>query len=94
MDALALLAEHSQDLDRAVAGAPEPVRVPRVELGRLARAHDDVVLAQDHPQPTRQDVNPLVAAVRAQLRLTLGCGNSVLKRPRPTRHGVGKPRGR
>jgi hypothetical protein len=37
VDALALLAEQAEDLDRPVVGRPEPVRQPRVELGDLAR---------------------------------------------------------
>jgi hypothetical protein len=44
---LPVAAVHAEDLDRLVTRRPEPVRYPRVELGDLARAHRDVVLAED-----------------------------------------------
>ena len=63
--ALALRAEQAQDLDRRVLrprGA-EPVRHPRVELGRLAGGQDQVVLAEHDPEPAVQHVQPLVTLV-------------------------------
>ena len=52
---------------RARRGAAEPVRNARVELGRLARAQHQVVLAEHEPQLAAEDVQPLVALVHLQV---------------------------
>ena len=73
----------AEDLDRVVALGAEPVRQPGVELVDLARAHRDVVLAEDQPQPAREDVQPLVALVDAQLAVALGWNDDL-----PHLHGA------
>lgn len=60
----ALRAEQAEHLDRAVAGAAEPVRHPGVELGRLARPQDEIPVAEHHPEPAVQDVEPRCLPVR------------------------------
>ena len=47
--------------------AAEPVRPGGVELDRLTDTEDEVLLAEDQPHPTGEDVEPLIAVVRAQL---------------------------
>ena len=68
VDALALAAHDAEDLDRLVAGGPEPVQDLGVELGDLPGTHDEVVAGEDQPQLPIEDVEPLVALVRPQLR--------------------------
>ena len=50
----------------SVAGAAEPVRHLGVELGRLADAEDQILVAQHEPHPPGQDVEPLEPVVRAR----------------------------
>jgi thioredoxin reductase len=68
---LAVAAVNAQNLNWLVACRPEPVRHARIELRDLARAHRDVVLAEDQPHLAREDVQPLVAFVGAELALSL-----------------------
>src|SRR5690554_4434224 len=63
VDALALLAENRQHLDRPGARGGEPVRDARVELGSFARAERDFLLAEYQPQAARKHVEPLVAVM-------------------------------
>ena len=70
MDALALSTRDAENLDRSILGGTEPVRNLRVELGHLARAHRHVMAAEQQPQLARPHVQPHIALVRAQLRLT------------------------
>jgi len=58
-----LRAEERQHLGGLAIGTAEPVRHAGVELGDLARLHDEVVLAQPQSQSPGQDVHPLVALV-------------------------------
>ena len=66
---LALLPEQAQDLRRFVPGAAEPVRHSGVELGRLSPRQDELVLAEEKSHAAGQDVQPLVALVRAEFGL-------------------------
>ena len=65
-------AVNTQDLDRLVIRGTEPVRHAGIELGNLALAHCDVVLAQDEPHLPRQHVQPFVPFVRTELAFALG----------------------
>src|SRR5690606_10074532 len=66
---LALRAEQTEELHRPLPRRSEPVRHPGVELGGLPRRQHHVVLAEHQPQLPGQHVQPLVALVRARLRL-------------------------
>ena len=56
MHALTLRAEEAEEFDGRCAGSPEPVRDAGVELGRLTRSQQKVVLAENNPQLAAQDV--------------------------------------
>jgi hypothetical protein len=66
---LALRTEQAEDLDRLVAGRPEPVGHAGVELGDLAGSELDVVVGDDEPQPSGEHVQPLVALVDPEVGL-------------------------
>jgi hypothetical protein len=53
-------AEDAEYLGGTIAGAAEPVRQHGVELGRFTHPEDEVPLAQDEPQPPREDVELLI----------------------------------
>jgi hypothetical protein len=57
---------------RTQAAGPLPVRQAGVELGGLAGAHRDVVLAEDQPHFSGEHVEPLVAGVGPQAAVALG----------------------
>ncbi len=62
----------------SVAGGAEPVRDARVELGGLARLHDEIVLGEPQPQLPGQHVHPLVALVALLLTPGSPAGTSIL----------------
>lgn len=49
-----------------------------VELGGLARTHDEVVAPEPHAKEPVEDAEPLVAGVRAQMRLGVASGDGQL----------------
>lgn len=61
---LALRPEHTQVPGRLVAGASEPVRHVRVELGCLADAANEVVVAEHEPHRAGKNEQPIVSFVR------------------------------
>jgi len=63
VDALALRTEDAEELHGTLVGVAEPVRQVGVELGDLSLGEDEVPVAEDHPQPAVQDVEPVVALV-------------------------------
>jgi hypothetical protein len=67
VDALALWPEQAEDLGRTSGRAAEPVRHSGVELDHLAGPEYEVAVAEDQPEPTGEDVEPLVALVCLQL---------------------------
>ncbi len=69
MDVFARLTEQTEDLDGLVTCGAEPVRKPCVELSHLARAHCDVMLAEDQSHLAGQHVQPFVALMSAKLGL-------------------------
>ena len=77
VDPLTLRTEQAEDLGRLRPVAAEPVRDPGVELGHLARAEHQVVVAEDEPHPPGQDVEPLVALMRTQPRSPLLGGTMI-----------------
>ena len=87
MHALTLRAEEAEEFDGRRAGSPEPVRDAGVELGRLTRSQQKVVLAENNPQLAAQDVQPLVALVHLQVRFLAGAtrGDDQLVRLQPAR---------
>src|ERR1700704_4052603 len=87
MHALTLRAEEAEEFDGRCAGSPEPVRDAGVELGRLTRSQQKVVLAENNPQLAAQDVQPLVALVHLQMRLLARAtrGDNHLVRLQPAR---------
>ena len=84
---LAGAAEDAEHLGRALAGAAEPVRHLGVELGRLADAQDEVLVAEDEPHPAGQHVEPLEPVVRARVRRRLGRRDDDLPRLDAARAG-------
>ena len=68
MDALSLRPEQTEDLGCLLAVAAEPVRHASVKFGDLARAKDEVMVAQNQAHATGEDVQPLVALVGRRLR--------------------------
>src|SRR6202022_4531419 len=60
MHAFALRAEQREEFDGLRAGAVEPMRHSRVELGHLARSQHQVVLAKHQPQLATEDIEPLI----------------------------------
>jgi hypothetical protein len=71
VNALTLRPEQGQHLGGLEPAAAEPVRGAGVELSRLARLHDEVVLAEPQPQPAGQHVHPLITLVALLLALGL-----------------------
>lgn len=61
------LAEQAQQLDGMVAVGPEPVGNPGVELGDLAGGQHQVPIGDHEPQPSGEDVQPLVPLVDAEI---------------------------
>ena len=61
MCAFALGAEQAEEFDRFGSGGAEPVWHACVELGRLARYEHQILLAEDEPQPSIEDIQPFVA---------------------------------
>src|SRR4051794_3262752 len=61
----------AQHFNRLAVCGTEPVRELRVELSDLARAHGDVVLAEDQAHLAAEHVQPLIALVNTKLRLSL-----------------------
>lgn len=72
MEALALRTEQGKDLGRGWAGVAQPVGSPRVELGDFACGQDEIVFAQDQAQPSRENVEPVIALVDLLIRLSGG----------------------
>jgi hypothetical protein len=68
MGAFTLFADEAEELDGTGAGGPEPMRRAGVELGDLSCVEDEVVLAEDQAESAVEDVNPVVALMRAQVR--------------------------
>ena len=56
----------AQEFDRAWFGIAEPVRQVGVEFGDLAGGLDQILIAEDDAEATAQDVQPVVALVRAR----------------------------
>jgi hypothetical protein len=78
---LALLAEEGEVLHRLTACIAEPVRHPRVELGRLSTTQHEVVLSEDQSQTTGQDVQPLMTLMGTGIRFSgRPCGQDHLVR--------------
>ena len=67
MDSFALAAEEAKQFHGVGARARAPVRDARVEFGDFAGAQDDFSIAEREPEPSTQDVDPLVAVVHALL---------------------------
>lgn len=67
--AFPLSAQETEKFDGAIIRVAEPVWGPRVELGRLARPHNEVVASEDQTQPTIQDVDPFKTLVTRSLGL-------------------------
>ena len=63
MRALTLGPEQAEELHGVRIRRTEPVRPARVEFGGLTRLQDQVVLAEHHPEPAAQDVEPFIALV-------------------------------
>jgi hypothetical protein len=66
-------AEKGEGLGRARARVGDGVRDARVELSRLSRGQDQIVVAEQQAQAAREHVYPLVALVGLQLRRVRGC---------------------
>ena len=62
---LAWASEQAEDFGGFVAGIAEPVGNAGVELDGLARSEHDVLLPDDQPHPSAQDVHPLVTLVHS-----------------------------
>jgi len=69
VQAFALGAEQAEHFGGAWPGGAEPVGGAGVELGDLPGGEDHVVVAEEQAQPAGQDVQPVVALVRALLAL-------------------------
>src|SRR5215210_7142608 len=78
---LALRAEDPDDLRRTVDDA-DPVRRAGVEVHRLARLQEVLLLAEDEPHPAAEDVDPVAPLVLAQDRLATVGGQADLERMR------------
>src|ERR1700733_4721353 len=85
MGPLTLRPEQAEQLGRLIARAAEPVRDPGVELGRLARLENDVPVAEHQPEPTIEDVEPVVALVGLQIGLLPAVRDQQLERLHPAR---------
>lgn len=72
--------EDAQHLGRSVAGGPEPVGHLSVELGCLAGAEDEVLVAEHQPHLSGQHVQPLEPVVGARGRFGLGAWDDDLPR--------------
>jgi hypothetical protein len=65
---LALAAEKAEKLDGLpFGGGAEPMRDPRIELGGLAGAKGQVMIAEAQPEAAVEHINPLVALVGLQV---------------------------
>jgi len=67
--ALALTSEEADDLDGRGVGAGEPVRHPGLELCRLAGGQHEVLATEHQPEPSVEDVDPLVPPAPEQFDL-------------------------
>jgi hypothetical protein len=60
---LTLPTDQAEELGRAVAGRTEPVGGAGVEFDSFARLEKQVLVAEDQPQLSVEDVGPVVAFV-------------------------------
>jgi hypothetical protein len=63
VEAFALGAEDAQELHGVCVGVAEPVGEVGVEFGDLAGGEDEVLVTEYYPQPSIEDVEPVVALV-------------------------------
>jgi hypothetical protein len=73
-------AEDAEHLRGSVAGACEPVRHLGLEVGCLANAQDQVLVAHDEPHAAGQHLEPFEAVSGAEVGLGLRGGNDDLPR--------------
>ena len=66
--------EDAEDLGGFVPGAAEPVRYLGVELDRLSRSKDPVVVVEHEAHVPGKDVDPLVSVVPSRFGGDLGDG--------------------
>src|SRR6187551_699598 len=94
VDALARGPEDRDQFDLLVDRA-EPVRGPGRELDGLTRLGDEVAVAEDQAQASRDHVEPLVALVNGELLrgLTAAGLDDDLEHPRPPRFTAELPHG-
>jgi hypothetical protein len=75
--------EQAENFGRPVAGAAEPVRHLGVELGHLSRAQHQIVVPEDELHPAGENVEPLLALMRAWLGVDLRGRDDDLPRLHP-----------